>query len=448
MNELKDHAYEHFREFIENSRDILYKQDIKTRGIVYFSKSSAVILGYTSEEISAMSYEESLKLFHPEDLKSLRNFTDDLIKADTEGKMPLEREFRMLTKEGNIVWIHGYYNLKRSKSGEPEFILGVLKNNNERKKNELKLKASEEKFRMIYEYAPVMIDSFDKNGRCLLWNNECVKQLGYTFREITESEDPLRLAYPDDKIKQKVFNDILKSDGKFREYEVKSKHGEIRIQRWANFSLPDSSIISVGYDITESNKYQKELKDSEEMLSQIFQTTPDPITIIRADDGICSYVNSKFTEITGWKKEETIGKTASEIDIWNDYEKRELFIAEIMEKGYVDSLQADFKSKDNRIFTGLISGKLIKVGNQPLIITVTKDISERIKVEKELKKYREKLEQLVAERTRELEEKNKELKRYNKLFEGREFRIKELRDEVKKLKKILRENNIDSAEIV
>jgi DNA-binding response OmpR family regulator len=60
---------------------------------------------------------------------------------------------------------------------------------------------------------------------------------------------------------------------------------------------------------------------------------------------------------------------------------------------------------------------------------------KRKQAEEELAKHREHLEELVKERTKELDEKNKELKRYNRLFEGREFRIKELRDKVKELEK-------------
>jgi len=62
-------------------------------------------------------------------------------------------------------------------------------------------------------------------------------------------------------------------------------------------------------------------------------------------------------------------------------------------------------------------------------------LDERRKVEDELEKHREHLEELVKERTVELEKKNVELERFNKLFIGREFRIKELRDKVKELEK-------------
>jgi len=65
--------------------------------------------------------------------------------------------------------------------------------------------------------------------------------------------------------------------------------------------------------------------------------------------------------------------------------------------------------------------------------TIFEDITDRKKNEEELTKYRENLEELIKEKTSELQESNKELVRYNKLFIGREFRIKELRDQVKEL---------------
>ena len=57
----------------------------------------------------------------------------------------------------------------------------------------------------------------------------------------------------------------------------------------------------------------------------------------------------------------------------------------------------------------------------------------------ELKKYKTNLEDIVAERTKELEEKNKKLAEFNKLFIGREFRIKELKDKIEKLEEELKD---------
>jgi len=81
-------------------------------------------------------------------------------------------------------------------------------------------------------------------------------------------------------------------------------------------------------------------------------------------------------------------------------------------------------------------GRPIKMENKVIKVSGSfQDITGQKKNEEELQKHREHLEELVRERTAELEEKNKELERFNKLFVGREFRIKELRDKIKELQK-------------
>lgn len=68
-------------------------------------------------------------------------------------------------------------------------------------------------------------------------------------------------------------------------------------------------------------------------------------------------------------------------------------------------------------------------------LEIFRDITDRKETEAELLKHHNHLEELVKERTSELEESLKNVERMNELFVNREFRIKELRDELKELKK-------------
>jgi len=85
----------------------------------------------------------------------------------------------------------------------------------------------------------------------------------------------------------------------------------------------------------------------------------------------------------------------------------------------------------------LVLDKLIKWPDDKIVsMEVAIDITKRKENEEELIKHREHLEDLVKERTIELETQNSELERFNKLFVGGEFRIKELREKLKKYKRL------------
>jgi len=119
------------------------------------------------------------------------------------------------------------------------------------------LRKSEETFRAIVENVPVMINSFDENGKCIIWNKELKKQLGYTISEVNESDNALELVYSK-KEAEKIHKNILRKDGKFRVFHPTSKNGEKKIQEWADVTLPDGRGVSIGVDITEHKLIEKE----------------------------------------------------------------------------------------------------------------------------------------------------------------------------------------------
>jgi PAS domain S-box-containing protein len=86
---------------------------------------------------------------------------------------------------------------------------------------------SEEYSRLIIEKIPIMIDGFDNNGHCILWNNECEKVFGWTAEELNSTTDALSLLYPDPKIRNEVLNTVsVQPDGIYREWHPKTKDGK------------------------------------------------------------------------------------------------------------------------------------------------------------------------------------------------------------------------------
>nr|WP_319395784.1 transporter substrate-binding domain-containing protein [uncultured Desulfobacter sp.] len=137
------------------------------------------------------------------------------------------------------------------------------------KESELALKKSEERFKAIYENAPVLINAFDENGHCLLWNNECRKTFGWTIEEINTHGDALSLFYPDPEVRDEVIRTVTTDpDAHFREWYPVTKAGKTLDTMWANFTLPDGLTFNLGYDITERNKAENEKQVLQEKLHQ------------------------------------------------------------------------------------------------------------------------------------------------------------------------------------
>lgn len=117
---------------------------------------------------------------------------------------------------------------------------------------------------------------------------------------------------------------------------------------------------------------------------------------------------------------------------------RLIFENELQERA--DSLETITRKQLNEITNYVNELETARLASLNLIEDLKDEILERKKVEKELNQIHEKLEELINERTKELEDKNKDLERMNKLFVGRELRMKELKEIIKKLEGNIEDN--------
>ena len=119
-------------------------------------------------------------------------------------------------------------------------------------------------------------------------------------------------------------------------------------------------------------------------------------------------------------------------------EKIEKALNDLIQNGTPYDLELILHTKPgNKKWIRTIGHPVYKGQKITRVIGSFQDITDHKEAEMEIKKYREHLEELVKERTAELEESNAQLERMNNLFVGREFRIKELKTQIEHLKKEL-----------
>jgi|TARA_B100000315_G_scaffold260759_1_gene324913 PAS domain S-box-containing protein len=239
-------------------------QEIDTAGtITYSNPAYQRMLGYSEDELSG---ESILSLLEPASRQNeLREYLDKLVSDQPQPTIYLQQNRK---KDGRIIDQEVAWEYNRDNEGRVVGFTSVITDVTERKKAEDALRQSEERFKAIYEHAPVLIDAFDESGKCVLWNEQCRKTFGWTIEEINANDDALTVFYPDPTVRDEVMQTVTTDpDGRFREWHPVTKDGKVLSTMWANFRLPDGLAFNLGYDITDRKRMEEEMLKTEKLES-------------------------------------------------------------------------------------------------------------------------------------------------------------------------------------
>ena len=147
----------------------------------------------------------------------------------------------------------------------------------------------------------------------------------------------------------------------------------------------------------------QDLAASENRFIKVFDTSPNLIAISTVDTGCHYAVNQSWLDTFGFTRDETIGKTAKDLGVWQTTENRKKFIDEFTKTNTVRNYEADMVTKAGEVRTFLISGDEIEFDHEHCLLLVFNDITERQRAEVKLQETLSDLENQVAMRTRELQ---------------------------------------------
>jgi PAS domain S-box-containing protein len=157
--------------------------------------------------------------------------------------------------------------------------------------------------------------------------------------------------------------------------------------------------ICVSRNIDRRKQAESALKLSNALFQTAFAISPDAVTLNRLRDGVYTMVNEGFTTLTGYEREEVIGKTTEQLGIWADELDLKRMMKEIDASGSMRNLEARFRLKDGDIRTGLMSANLIILNRQPYVLAITKDIDKFKRAREALKESEEKYRKLIETAT-------------------------------------------------
>ncbi|MGC2639153.1 MAG: EAL domain-containing protein [Acidobacteriaceae bacterium] len=128
------------------------------------------------------------------------------------------------------------------------------------------------------------------------------------------------------------------------------------------------------------------LRVSEERYRMAFQTSLDGISLTRMSDGMCVDCNKTFLEGTGYTREELVGRTSAELNLWVDAEDRRRMVETLHRDGACRNFEARFRKKNGETLWGLLSASMMELEGTLCVLIITRNISDAKLAEDEIRR--------------------------------------------------------------
>lgn len=247
---------------------------------------------------------------------------------------------------------------------------------------------SETELRLIMESVPVMLFRADRAKRCLYANRHYVDFYGsgrsdlrgLTVREIVGAE-----VYEAFEIDAKLDRALAGEAVSYRA-ERPNGTGGARLLDVNLIPEPDGTggtrgFIALFRDVTEEVLAAEALRRSEERIASVFRVSPLAISFARLEDGCYLDVNEAFERLTGWRRDEVIGRTSVALGHWVEPQDREIWAEQIRCQGRVHNYDTKLRTRSGEIRRVLTSAERIDLGSESSVLVMIADMTERFLAE-------------------------------------------------------------------
>ena len=369
-----------YRSLFENIGDGVFLTN--ARGTIHAANPAACdLLGMTEQEICALG---RAGLIDPEDAR----LGPGLEQRRLTGRV--QSELRLVRKDGSKFETE----IRSVLLSEGGGAFAMVRDITGQKRAEAALRESERQFRAYYEQAPLGIALVDSRTCKFVEVNPAYCRIAGRSREQLLGTDFRTITHPDE-VRPNLEGMRRLCEGEASSYETEKRY--LRPDGsavWARlkvvaFSEPGGSRelhLVMAEDITEQKRMRQELEASEEKLRRIFLLTPEPMSINDLEDGLRYLdVNEAFERVTGWSREQTIGRTVGELGLWADPGQREEAFRQFRAEGRIRGFEHQIRRRDGTTGTLLLSLEPLSSGGRLLGIVASMDITGRKRADQELR---------------------------------------------------------------
>lgn len=412
---------ERFRGAFENSATGMALVSISGR-FTQVNKAFCGIVGFSEKELTKKTCSD---LTPKEDLTIDKDLKNQMLIGK---KNNFSGEKRYRHKNGSIVWTFASFSLVKEGSGTPKYFIVQIQDNTAKKIAENEIKISEKKYRGLFDSLRDGVVKVTMEGKIIECNSAYLSMLGYSLEELKKITyikiTPEKWHnFESDIIKNQVLAKGY-SDPYDKEYVRKDgKIIPVNLRVWLEKDEEGQSTALWGIvrDISDIKKIESEKKESQQKFKELFEESPVGIELFDIN-GKLTEINESALDIFGVSD----AKYVKGFDLFNDpsINKENL---NLIKKGESCSYEAIFdfsQVKKNKLYPTK------KIG----IITIKVAITP---ITKGAKGYLAQITDITKDKDSEkkLKLKYEEIENMNKLMIGRELKMIELKEKIKKLEK-------------
>ena len=398
---------------VETASAIIVGLD-KDHIIRIFNKGAEQITGYAKEEVIGKDW---FKIFFPSEMLEEMN----KVWKDAWGISSHSYVNPILSKTGKEIMVSwqstGIYD---DDDISKHLLLSIGEDITERIRAEEELKESEEKFKALYENAPLSYQSLDTDGCFRDVNPTWLTTLGYKREEVI-GKCFAEFLHPDWKPHFETNFPAFKKRGYVHDVQFKIRHKEgnyldISFEGCVGY-FPDGNFkqtYCVFQDITERKKAEEALKESEDKYRNLVERANDGICIIQ--DGLIKFINPILVDLWGGSIEDILETPLTNYVHPDEQSKLiDYYTRRIKGEDVPPIYESALLQKNGEKVSVELSAGIISYNGKPADMIMVRDITERKKAE----------EDIIS--------RNKELELFNKIAVGRELAMINLKKEVNKL---------------